>query len=57
MILIEDKERSDAPKKFEDEELEALLHEYSYQMLAELTESLGIDYITVSKHLKVLGMY
>jgi len=53
---VEDKERFDAPKKFEDKELEALLHEDSRQMLAELAESLGVDHTTVSKRLKVLGM-
>jgi len=42
MILIEDKERSGTLKKFEDEELEALLYEDSYQTLAELAESLGV---------------
>ncbi len=31
-------------KKFEDEELEALLHEDSCQVLAELAESLGVDH-------------
>jgi len=50
---VEDKERSGAPKKFEDEELEALLHEDSYQTLAELAESLRVDHTTVSKRLKV----
>ncbi|XP_020294528.1 uncharacterized protein LOC109860081 [Pseudomyrmex gracilis] len=51
-----DKERSGPPKKFEDEELEALLHKDSCQTLAELEESLGVDDTTVSKRLKVLGM-
>jgi len=50
---VEDKERSGAPKKLEDE-LEVLLHEDSYKTLAELAESLGIDHITVLKRLKVL---
>ncbi|EFN71498.1 Histone-lysine N-methyltransferase SETMAR, partial [Camponotus floridanus] len=53
---VEDKERSGAPKKFEDEELEALLHEDSCQTLDELAESLGVDHTTVSKRLKVLGI-
>lgn len=48
---VEDKERSGAPKTFEDEELEALLHAQ-----AELPESLGVDHTTVSKRLKVLGI-
>jgi len=33
---IKDKGCSGVPKKFKDEELEALLHEYSYQTLVEL---------------------
>jgi len=43
-------------KKFEDEELEALLHKNSCQTLAELAKSLGVDHTTVSKRLKVLRM-
>jgi len=38
----EDKERSGAPIKSEDEKLEALLHENSCQTLAELVESVGV---------------
>lgn len=53
---IEDKERSGAPKKFDDEELKALLDEDSCQTLSELAESLGVDHTTVSKRLKALGM-
>ncbi|EGI63494.1 Mariner Mos1 transposase [Acromyrmex echinatior] len=53
---FEDKERSGAPKKFEDEELKTFLHEDSCQMLAELAESLGVDHTTISKHLKLLRM-
>ena len=45
-----------APKKFEDKELEAILHEDSYEAQAELAESLGVDHTTVSKCLKALGM-
>ena len=52
----EDKKRSDAPKKFEDEELAALLHGDSSQAQTELVESSGADHTTVSKRLKVLGM-
>ena len=51
---VEDKERSGAAKRFEDEELEELLHEDLCQ--AELAESLGVDYTTVSKRLKALRM-
>ena len=43
-------------KKFEDKELEALLHENSCQAEVELEESLGVDYTTVSKSLKALGI-
>jgi len=46
---VENKERSGASKKFEDKELKALLYEDSYQTLAELAESLGIDHTTISK--------
>ena len=53
---VEDKERSGALKKFEDEELEALLDEDTCQVQAKLVESLGVDHTTVSKHLKGLGM-
>jgi len=53
---VEDKERSGAPKKFENEKLEALLREDSCQTLAELAESLEVDHTTVSKRLKALGM-
>lgn len=53
---IQDKERCGAPKKFEDEELEALIYEDSSQTLAELAKSLGVDYTTVSKRVKALGM-
>lgn len=51
-----DKERSGAPKKFEDEELEELLNQDSCQTLAELAKSLRVDDTTVSKRLKALGM-
>ena len=53
---VEGEECSDAAQKFEDEELEALLDEDSCQTLAELAESLRVDYTTVSKRLKALGM-
>ena len=53
---IEDKERSGQPKKFEDEELTAVLDENSCQTLRELTTSLEVDESTVSKRLKAMGM-
>ncbi|KAG5317782.1 MOS1T transposase, partial [Pseudoatta argentina] len=50
---LEDKERSGAPKKFQDKELEQLLDEDPSQTLPEL---LQVDESTVSKRLKGLGM-
>ena len=52
---VKDKECFGAPKKFEDKELEALLHEDSCQAQAEFSKSLGVDHTTVSKCLKTLG--
>jgi len=43
MILMSKTECSGAPKKFGDEELEALLHEDSCQTLTELAKSLEVD--------------
>lgn len=53
---LDDKERSGAPKKFEDKELEELLDEDPCQTLIELGKSLQVDDTTVSKRLKALGM-
>ncbi|KAG5325467.1 MOS1T transposase, partial [Pseudoatta argentina] len=53
---LEDKERSGAPKKFQDEELEQLLDEDPSQALSELGKILQVDESTVSKRLKGLGM-
>ncbi|KAG5308596.1 MOS1T transposase, partial [Pseudoatta argentina] len=53
---LEDKERSGAPKKFQDKELEQLLDEDPSQTLSELGEILQVDESTVSKRLKGLGM-
>ncbi|KAG5319593.1 MOS1T transposase, partial [Pseudoatta argentina] len=53
---LEDKERSGAPKKFQDKELEQLLDEDSSQTLSELGKMLQVDESTVSKRLKGLGM-
>ena len=52
---IEDKERSGQPKKFEDEELEALLHEDSCQTQDELARSLGVTQQAISNRIKALG--
>ena len=51
-----DKERSNAPKKIEDKELEEILDEDRSQTLAELGKTLQVDETIVSKRLKVLGM-
>ncbi|KAG5318880.1 MOS1T transposase, partial [Pseudoatta argentina] len=53
---LEDKERSGAPKKFQDKELEQLLDEDPSQTLSELGKVLQVDESTVSKRLKGLGM-
>ena len=41
---VEDKERSGGPKKFEDPELEAFLHEDACQAQGELAESSILNY-------------
>ena len=53
---LEDTERSGAPKKFEDKELEEILNEDRSQKLAELGETLQVDESTVLKQINVLGM-
>ncbi|KAG5318734.1 MOS1T transposase, partial [Pseudoatta argentina] len=53
---LEDTERSGAPKKFQDKELEQLLDEDPSQTLSELGKILQVDESTVSKRLKGLGM-
>ncbi|KAG5319547.1 MOS1T transposase, partial [Pseudoatta argentina] len=50
---LEDKERSGAPKKFQDKELEQLLDEDPSQTLSELGKILQVDESTVSKRLKM----
>ena len=45
---LEDKERSGAPKKFEDKELEEILNENRSQILAEHEKILQVDESTVS---------
>ena len=55
-INITCKERSDAPKKFEDKEFEEILDEDRFQTLAELGKTLQVDESTVSKRLKVIGI-
>jgi histone-lysine N-methyltransferase SETMAR len=53
---LKDKQRPGQPKKFQDEELEALLDEDSCQTLEELAGALNVDESTVSKRLKAMGM-
>ena len=52
---LEDEERPEQPKKFEDEELEALLDEDYCQTQEELAESLGVTQAAISKRLKAAG--
>ena len=49
---LEDEGRPGQPKKFEDEELEALLDEDCCQTQEELAESLGATQAAISKRLK-----
>ncbi|KAG5316036.1 MOS1T transposase, partial [Pseudoatta argentina] len=51
---LEDKERSGAPKKFQDKELEQLLDEDPSQTLSELAKILQVDESTVSKGLGMI---
>lgn len=53
---IEDKERPGRPKKFEDSELEALLHEDPCQTLEELSASLNVGVTTVWDRIQKMGM-
>ena len=52
---LEDEERSGQPKKFEDDELEALLDEDCCQTQEELAEFLGVTQAAISKRLKAAG--
>ena len=52
---LKDEERPGQPKKFEDEELEALLDEDCCQKQEELAESLGVTQAAISKRLKAAG--
>lgn len=52
---VKDKDRSGQPKKFEDEELQALLDEDSAQTQEQLAESLGVTRQAVSLRLHALG--
>ena len=50
---LEDEERPGQPKKFENEELEALLDEDCCQTQEELTKSLGVTQADISKRLTI----
>ena len=52
---LEDEERLGQPKKFEDEEPEALLDEDCCQTQEELEESLAVTQAAISKRLKAAG--
>ena len=52
---LEVEERPGQPKKFEDEELEALLNEDCCQTQKELAESLGVIQAAISKRSKAAG--
>ena len=52
---LEDEERHRQPKKFENEEVEALLDEGCCQTQEELAESLGVTQAAISKDLKTAG--
>ena len=52
---LKDEERPGQPKKFEDEELEALLDEDCCQTQEEIAESLGVTQADISKRLKAAG--
>ena len=52
---MEDEERPEQPKKFEDEELEALLDEDCCQTQEELEEFLGVTQAAIWKRVKGAG--
>lgn len=53
---IEDKERTGQPKKFTDEDLEALIDENPCQTTEELAKALNVTHSAISKRLKTLGI-
>lgn len=52
---VSDRERSEAPFKTEDNELQALLDQNSFQTQKELTVQLGVTQQTVSNRLRKMG--
>ena len=53
---LEDEERSGQPKKFKDEELEALLDKDPSQTQEQLAKTLGVSQQAISDRLKAMGM-
>lgn len=53
---LNDKERPGQPKRFHDEELEALLQKDPCQSQKQLATALNVAQATVSRRLKALGM-
>lgn len=53
---VQEKERAGQPKKFEDEELQAIIKEDPCQTLEEIAQTLNVERSTVGKRLHVLGM-
>ena len=54
---LEDEERPGQLKKFEDEELEALLDHDSCQMQEEVAKTLGVTHQAISRRLEALGFF
>ena len=52
---VNDKQRSGQPKKFEDNELQALLDKNSIQALQKLSAALNVTLMVVSKRLHAMG--
>nr|KAF6360078.1 hypothetical protein mMyoMyo1_011036 [Myotis myotis] len=52
---VKDKERTGQPKKFEDQQLQALLDEDACQTQKQLAERLNLAQQTISDHLQATG--
>nr|KAF6369381.1 hypothetical protein mMyoMyo1_010727 [Myotis myotis] len=53
---VKDKEHPGQPKKFEDQQLQALLDEDACQTQKQLAERLNVAQQTISDHLQAMGM-
>lgn len=53
---VSDKERSGAPKKLDDPEVEALIDENPHQTLRKLAEILNVSHATIHRHLRRIGV-